>query len=163
MNTSPRNNRPRSTERVTFTGLFIILDFLLRLLVFDLWIYLRLSDALFWSLQAVVLTVLMLGLASWNYNRLLNKRRVKHMVVEAGPWALILVLFVVVSGAVVSYSATEDGIGSFSGSSSPSQHARSMGPTSPPCTCSAPPGERGSPARTIGTRSSTRRICIPSI
>lgn len=108
MSTSPRNRHPRSTERVTFTGLFIILDFLLRLLVFDLWIYFRLSDALFWSLQAVGLTVLMLSLASWNYERLLNKHRVKHMVVEAGPWALILVLFVVVSGAVVSYSATED-------------------------------------------------------
>jgi hypothetical protein len=88
--------------------MFIILDFLLRVLIFDLWIYFRLSDALFWILQSVGLTGLMLFLAFWNYNRLLNKHRVKHLMVEAGPWALILVLFVVVSGTVVSYSATED-------------------------------------------------------
>lgn len=108
MNTFPRHRRPRSTERVTFTGIFIISDFLVRLLTFDLWIYVGLPGPVFWMLQGLGITGLMLFLAYWNYTRLLDKHRVKHMVVDAGPWALVLVLFVVVSGTVVSYSATED-------------------------------------------------------
>lgn len=108
MNTSSHGRRQNLTERVTFTGFFIITDFLLRLLVFDLWIYFGLSDFLFWSLQVVGLTGAVLALALWNYHRLLNRHRVARIVVESGPWALILVLFVVVAGTVVSYAATED-------------------------------------------------------
>ncbi|HEX2077714.1 MAG TPA: hypothetical protein VHG08_08390 [Longimicrobium sp.] len=107
-NTGTGKPRRRNTERLTFTGSFIVVDFVLRLIVLDLWIYFDLSDVLFWSLQVGGITATILLLVYWKYNRLLEKHAAKHIVVEGGPWALILVLFVVVSGTVAAYSATED-------------------------------------------------------
>ena len=106
--TEGRRTKRKSAERLTFSATFIITDFVLRLIVLDLWVYFGLSDVLFWMLQVVGITTVILLLVYWKHNRLLEKHRTKQILVQGGPWALVLVLFVVVAGTVAAYSATED-------------------------------------------------------
>lgn len=102
--------RPKPAEKPTFDAPYwpTILDYALRWIALELWRYGLIHTAIFWGLQIVAIPVLIASLIFPREERLKKKYGIASTLLpEDTPLSMLLMAFVVFSGAYITYTLAE--------------------------------------------------------